>query len=465
MTTRVLLQVVAEEAGPKGVDRVLQHAGLREQKEKLQSVEGRITYPKKLRLFDAAADELDDPRIGLRLGPASLRDAAIEPWRELARATGSPEAAFRGVSQFSTHFDSATVLRCDRVDEGTASLAWKVLPPYKPSRIDCDNQIGFLAQVPVIFGLPPARVDHGEICQLNGATECMYDVAWTVPSARRLRGLLRKFERDVPATGRRSTAEHRLRTLEGAASDLASSAPLEEVLDRILARTDSAVHAPGHLLAVRTPTGGRHVRVRGMGSVLAAALDEDGVGLLTDSSALDGLPVLGVPVASAKHFYGVLAAVAHTGQEFFPEDTDALASYARHAAVSLDIAGIVAEAREHGETAQLLLGVSSSLAQHTTVQALASSIAEAVPALSGADRAAIALWDTEEGTLRIAGMSGWHSELADQLASYITTPQDSPELSCLLPAELRCCWTETVRNGPGTCSPTSKSQHLQLCRS
>ena len=98
-----------------------------------------------------------------------------------------------------------------------------------------------------------------------------------------------------------------------------------------------------------------------------------------------------------------MAAVAHAGQAFVPEDGEALAAYARHAAISLDIAGIVAEAREHGETAQLLLDVSRALAQHSTVQSLADSIADAVPALSGADRSAIALWDSEIGNLRSLG--------------------------------------------------------------
>lgn len=432
VTTRVLLQVVAEEVGAEGVNRVLERAGLREQAEQLESVGGRISYPDKLRLFESAAAELADPRIGLRLGPASFRDPAIEPLRRLGRATGSPAAAYRGISQISTRFESAAVFRCDWVEQSSASLTWKVLPPYKPNRIDCDYNVGFLAQIPVLFGLPPARVEHGTICQLNGAPECTYDLTWTAPPLQRLRLLLGKLKQTKPAIVRRSTAEHRLHTLEGAASDMVSSAPLEEVLDRVLTRADSAVHAPGHLLAVRLPAGGRHVRIRGMGDVLAAGLDEEGVVLATDAGTLAGLPVLSVPVASAKHFYGVLAAVAHTGQEFFPGDTEALASYARHAAISLDIAGIVTEAREHGETAQLLLDVSRALAQHSTVQALATSIANAVPALSGADRSAIALLDCEKGDLRIAGMSGWHGALADQLADYQTTPQDSPELSELL---------------------------------
>ena len=356
----------------------------------------------------------------------------MEPLRRLGRNQGSPAAAFRGVSPFSTHFDSATLLTCDRADDGSASLSWKVLPPYQPNRVDCDAQIGLLAQIPVLFGLPRARVDHGDACQVQGAAECVYEVTWTVPPHQRLRGLLRKPAQIEEVTDRRSITEHRLRILEGAAADLANMESLEEILDRILDRTDSAVHAPGHLLAVRTPAGGRHVRTRGLGDVLAAALDEDGTALSPDSPALDGLPVISVPVESAKHFYGVLAAVAHTGQEFFPEDAEALASYARHAAVSLDIAGVVADAREHGETAHLLLSVSNSLAEHSTVPALASCIADAVPALSGADRSAIALLDPEAGRLEIAGMSGWHGELAERLASYIVDAQDSPELTHLL---------------------------------
>ena len=180
----------------------------------------------------------------------------MEPWRKMGRATGSPAAAYSGISQISPRFDSAAVFRCDWVEESSASVAWKVLPPFGPSRIDCDYNVGFLAQVPVLFGLPPARVEHGMLCQLKGAPECIYDVTWTPPPLQRLRLLLGKLKAEKPAIGRHSTAEHCLRALEEAASDLVSSAPLEEVLDKVLARADSAVHAPGHLLAVRLPAGG-----------------------------------------------------------------------------------------------------------------------------------------------------------------------------------------------------------------
>ncbi|NKX51187.1 hypothetical protein HER39_11555, partial [Arthrobacter deserti] len=104
------------------------------------------------------------------------------------------------------------------------------------------------------------------------------------PPFRRLRAQLRSFRPKQRVQGGQPSAEHRLQVLEGAAADLAGSAPLEEVLDRISARADDAVHAPGYLLAVQLPAGGRHVRVRGMGEVLAAALGDDGVSLDLDCS-------------------------------------------------------------------------------------------------------------------------------------------------------------------------------------
>lgn len=430
--TRSLLRVVLDEAGSDGIDRVLLEAGLTHRRETLLSADERIPYPEKLRVFDAAARVVGDPRIGLRLGAASMQDEAMEPWRRLAREKGSPEAAYRAVSPFSTRFDSATLLKCWWAAEGSASLGWKVLPPYRPNRVDCDAQMSFLAHVPVVFGFAPATVTHGYACQVAGAAECRYEVTWTATPLQRISTLLRKPDTAVDAADRSATIQNRLRALEGATADLAAMKSLEEILDKIVDRTDSAVHAPGHLLVVQTPNKERHVRSRGLGEVLAAALDDAGTNLHLGSANVAGLPIISVPVQSSKRSYGFLAAVAHHGQEFFPDDTDALTSHAQHAAVSLDIAGIVADAREHAETSGLLLEVSNSLAEHSSVGSLSTSLADSVAALTGADRSAIALWDEGAGHVRIAGMSGWHGDLAHQLASYVVNPEESPELAGML---------------------------------
>jgi diguanylate cyclase (GGDEF)-like protein len=431
LTSRLLLGIVGRQAGPEGVRRVLERAGMKDRRAALLTAGGRLFYQDKISLFDAAAAELRDPHIGLRLGPAAMEDPAAAPLRVLARAFGSPAALIRRISGLSMRFDTACVLRCVQVRPGSAVVGWKVLPPHQPSPVDCDYTLGVLAQIPVMFGMSPARVEHQGTCQAKGASECFYHMSWR-ETAGRVRNLLHWFARDERARGRESSARHRLQVLEEAASELASSAPLEELLDRIAAHADSAVHAPGHLLAVQLPTGGRHVRVRGTGDILAAALNQDDAAPDLADSALIGLPVLSVPVISAAHHYGVLAAVAHPGQEFVPGDTETLGAYARHAAAVLDSAGLLSEARDNAETSELLLEVARTLTEGSTVETVATAIAEAVPILAGASRSAVALWDAEAGQLRIAGLSGWEGELAEKAGQFMTTAQESPELASVL---------------------------------
>ncbi|MET1154025.1 diguanylate cyclase, partial [Arthrobacter sp.] len=90
------------------------------------------------------------------------------------------------------------------------------------------------------------------------------------------------------------------------------------------------------------------------------------------------------------------------------------------------------DARETADSAQLLLNLARSLAKDSTLGAAAAAIADAVVALSGASRSAVALWDSVTGKAWVAGTSGWHGELAEKVAAYATTAQDSPELAELV---------------------------------
>jgi diguanylate cyclase (GGDEF)-like protein len=93
---------------------------------------------------------------------------------------------------------------------------------------------------------------------------------------------------------------------------------------------------------------------------------------------------------------------------------------------------VVEETRENAETTQLLFNLARSLAKHSTLEAAATTIADAVVAISGASRSALALWDAVAGKAWIAGTSGWHGELAEKVAAYATTAQESPELAELV---------------------------------
>jgi diguanylate cyclase (GGDEF)-like protein len=430
IVTRLILGVVAEEGGEQAVDRVLDRAGLLAQKVLLQSAHGRVPYSVKLALFDAVVGELGDPRIGLRVGAVALGDAALAPLRAMTRAVRSPAAVLRHVSRVATRLDSAAVFRCVSAGAGEAELAWHVLPPRRPTRVDCDYNVGMLAQAPALFGLPPARVTH-TVCQVEGAPECEYTVTWRErPAGALWRRWRRRSVADVRRQDEAAQAAERLRGLHVAAMDLVSGASLEETLDRVAERADGAVHARGHLLDLRLPNGVRHVRGRGVDPAVLDALRETAIE--PGIGCVDGAEVLAVAVASATRNYGVLAAVVSPGQAFFPEDEGLLAAYAQHAAAAIEMSVLLADAREQEETARLLLGVARSLAGRRTVSAVAQSVADAVPLLSGADRSGVALWEPGVEEVWIAASSGWPADLAERLGQYVTTPEESPELREML---------------------------------
>ncbi|MGY1774639.1 putative bifunctional diguanylate cyclase/phosphodiesterase [Geodermatophilus sp. SYSU D00804] len=424
LTTRLVLRLAADLGGDGSADRVLARSGLGDRRAELEGLHGRVPYAVKSALLDAVATELGDPRIGLRLGEAALQDEALAPFRAVVRALGSPEAVLRSVSRVSTRLDTATVFRCLGADPGAARVGWRVLPPNVPNRVDCDYNAGMLRQVTVVFGLPAAEVRH-ETCQVDGAPECVYEVSW-VPRRRTSRRPWRRRPAARTDLDAALLSDERLAILQDAVGDLVCGADLEQTLDRITSRADRALHAPGHLLDVRLPDGTRHVRARGLGSQVADHLGD--TVLQPGLQRVGDAEVLAVPVATADRTHGVLAAVLWPGQAFFPEDEAVLAAFARHAAVGLRTSALLAEAREHEETARLLLTVARSLAGQPSVQRIAQAVAEAVPVLSSADRSAVALWESGGESVRVAGASGWSGELADRIARYATDTSQSPEL-------------------------------------
>lgn len=138
VTTRLLLRVVAARGGQDAVDRVLDGAGLTDRRAVLQSLRARVSYPEKLRLFNAAAEELGDPRIGLALGAAAMSDPAVRALRRVLTSFGTPAGLLRQISRISTRLDTAAVFGCESAVNGAAQLTWRVLPPHHPGRVDCD---------------------------------------------------------------------------------------------------------------------------------------------------------------------------------------------------------------------------------------------------------------------------------------------------------------------------------------
>jgi diguanylate cyclase (GGDEF)-like protein len=427
LTTRVVLRLVAQRRGEDSVDHLLRSIGMDDRRTLLESRHGRVAYADKIEVFAAAARVLDDPRFGLHLAGLVIDDPEFALLRQLVRAAGSPGRVFQHVSRVSARFDSAAVFRCVRVGRTSAVLAWRVLAPNDPHRVDCDYNLGMLQRMPILFGLPPATVLH-PVCQIDGAPECLYDIRWTPRPARAAMSWARsRRQGSVGSFVDTGQYEAKIAALEAAANDVVAGGPVEDSLARIGARADSALHAAGHLLAVTLPRGDRHVHHVGVGAALVAAVDDleaSDPGLRT----VAGHPVVVTPVVSSTRRYGVLAVVAVPGREFSLDDVATLDAYGRHVAATLEMTTLLARAGEEARTATMLLDVARSLSQHRTVAALAEAVAAAVLPLSGARRSSFALLDPDTRVLTIAGSSGWPRELVAEAERYTTDPTRSPEL-------------------------------------
>lgn len=216
-----------------------------------------------------------------------------------------------------------------------------------------------------------------------------------------------------PAVDAVLTQQDRLRSLEIAAKHLALGGSLHEVLDRVIVEVVAAVPALRHDLTIQLANGAKYSRSHGR-------------------NPRPGGDVLAVPVVSGTQQYGTLVAIAAHDSHFSSDDHIMLAAYAHYAAAGIEMTSLLADAHEQRETAEMLLEAARHLSEQHTVDDVAQSMAQAALVLSGANRSGVALWDSEAGQLRFHGSSGWHGDLAQKLAEFVLTAEESPELRAML---------------------------------
>jgi len=157
-------------------------------------------------------------------------------------------------------------------------------------------------------------------------------------------------------------------------------------------------------------------------------------------------------VASNRRYYGRLAIYNVQGTTF--GDTGLVSAYARLAATALDSATAIEETRREAARGRALLELSAALADITTVDAMARSLARATPAVTGADTAVVVMADWKQGMSRIVACHGFPPKEEARLlgvevpiigaaSSEITYPDqaalDATGLDADLVAETSCC--------------------------
>jgi diguanylate cyclase (GGDEF)-like protein len=420
-TTGGLLRYVRAAAGEDAVTSVLERAGVPFTAKQLEDQSLWWSYDTRIRLFEAATEVLDDPRLMFKVGASALQSGLAHSLVILLRAMGTPRQVFRKLPRAVAKFSTTSTMEILDAGATSATIRYTLHEGYGHSRLDCIYAQGLFSVVPTIFGLAEARIEH-EVCESDGHPACVYLVSWD------RRSRLTRRRRDTSADPELLALRGQLRILQSAATDLVGSEEIGTALDRIVARAAEAVLAPAYLLAVRSTDGGQPL-VHSAG-LPAGEVDRMAAKLL-DGGDLGPRAVV-VDVASARRAHGRLAAIYPDGAGAMGDESSMLAAYAGHAAAALDLIIALEGARQEADRATALLDLAHELSGTTDAGAVTDIVSEALPRIVGCTTAGILLWDPTAGTLRSQSSVGLDDDSADALQATTLRPEDVPELVGML---------------------------------
>ncbi|MFP4311817.1 MAG: diguanylate cyclase domain-containing protein [Nitriliruptoraceae bacterium] len=406
ITTRLIVSYVRDQLGADAVTTLLALAGETRPVTELEDEGTWSTYDQKIALFAAAADLTGDPRVAYRIGTSVLDARLGRPLRMVIGALGSPQRVLASIARASVKFSTSATMRTIETSARHGAVGYRVHPDHTPSRYDCDYNQGLLSRVTVLFGLPPARIEH-PACQVEGAPECVYVLRW--PPLRRLAPGARRRARATVTDALRA----QVTDLEQAVHDILGAGDLDGVLSRTAARAGVAVRAQYHLLALRLEDGSQRL----IGDGLDPALTRRYGDVLLERGVLDSVEhdVIVAPVATARRRYGALAAFLPAGTGFLPAEQEHLEAYAGLVAASVEAATALAAERRSAVITDTLLRLSSTLAVLESEEAIAEAVAAAVPTVSGADRASVLRWDGEARRLVTLAAVGYGERTAARI--------------------------------------------------
>jgi diguanylate cyclase (GGDEF)-like protein len=384
----VLLARVREFGGDGAIRETLERSGVHRSEAELSDIVNWISYDEAIALWQAGAAVTHHPHFARTVGEDAARRLNSSPVATLLRSLGSPEAVYSQIATTSAKYSTVAHLEAVASGPGFAHIRAVATEGFQRSVEHCDWTCGLLSQPAMLFGLPPATVEH-ECCAAFGAPACEYRVTWSAGEARissESSAQIKMLE------GQLEAMKERLHSMFQTAADLIGAGQIEDVLARIADRAAVEVRAPRYLLAIRMPgSDDIHLHHRGVDPAEARAHAER---LLDQHPAQVPDSWLAVAVRSNRHDYGRLVAMYASGASFFPQERELLEVYARYAASALDNATGLIEAERRYRQSSALLGLARALSTAGTSDEVAQRLAEAVPDVVDCDRVGTYLWDS-----------------------------------------------------------------------
>jgi diguanylate cyclase (GGDEF)-like protein len=417
--TSVMLRLVRSTGGESAVAELLERAGIEHEPSYLENVENWVSLDEATAMFQAGVELTGDPLFARRVGENTLRQHAGTQVATVLRSLGSTEAVLKAVAVSTSRVSAVTKMEAIEAAPGRAVVMACAREGFTRRRLHCDWAAGLLAGLPILFGLPLARVEESE-CQTRGDAQCLYTVSWDAELAA---AAADPQQRVTSLEAQLVAMSERLHGAYATAGDLVSTDDLDSVLHRIVERAADAVRAPSHILAVRTdPSAELQVYSHGIDELKAQQVAR--ATLANEPPAGDSILV--VDVESARRQYGQLIARYPGAVEFFPQDQELLSLYAKHAAAVLDMSVALEQSTRRHEQVSALLSLSSAVAQAGTSEEVAERLVAVVPDVVDCDRAGVWLWDYLEQNLRSLAMSGSASQQDERLRDMVISIEDTP---------------------------------------
>ena len=426
--TAVVLARVRGLLGDAGVAQLLDQAASSRSAEYLEDVGNWVSFEEAVALLDAGEAITHDRSFARHVGEDGVKVLGGTATATVLRSLGSVEEHLRRLNVSAKRWSTSVELEAVDVRPGQAELRAVAAPGFTRSAQHCDWTIGMLTVATVLFGLPPAQVEHSA-CQAAGAPDCHYHITWDpMGSAADDSAQVSMLRQQL------DSLSQRLEGVFATAAELISTGDLEDTLRRIADRAAQQVRAPKYLLAVRPSRDGEMVcQQRGLDVHEARAV-------ASRLFAGDVVPQnwCAVEIRSRHRDYGRLVAMYQDGAQFHPQERELLELYARYAATALDSATALFEARINRDEAQrrheeasALLELARHLAAAGTTDEIASRLAETVPVVIDCDRVSVWLWDEAAGenVRRAVNATGHGDEAAGSKRS---RPSDLPQLAAWL---------------------------------
>jgi diguanylate cyclase (GGDEF)-like protein len=406
--TRMLMEFLRDDAPPGTLEAVLVAAGESRSAEELSDDGTWSSYSQWRALLEAAGAALGGPEALQRVaGDASLGAGSPE-FTEMLQALGSPSVLFREVAQ-STGAGMTTVSVVESEEVGptewvmrqTFAAGLEPFPEY------CSWSAGLWELTPRLFGYTVVDVVE-EACMLHGAPSCEFRVRWDEADDATRRAEYLETRTQI--------LESRLEALQLIMAEVVSVSDVPSILSKIVVSASRAVRAPAYVLAVESELVSRErVFAVGLSDADAAIRAEE---MLARRYQPDDESCVVVEIASTHRFYGLLGAFNPLGR-FLPQERGILETYGRLAAAALDSATSLEEAQREANTAQVLLELSSALAEIISVDEVAARLARAVPAVIDCDRSLVILFDLGLRNGRVAASFGYDPGMETDLRALV----------------------------------------------